>query len=185
MASYSFNQLRGIGSAMKAIGRILLSMLLLQSSVVIARDAYDEDCWLRTLSQGKVFALEIADSSLNRLTFKLCKVEDEYRLVKIEDTTTRQNENFYSKRVVERQSLILSGNQYEKIHKLYLAAMTYNALDDGQGYDGSIWCIDSQKGSTATRACFWTPAHNPKERGLSGIHNLGVHLLKFSDSSEF
>jgi len=68
---------------------------------------------------------------------------------------------------------------------LYEDALGYNVRDSAMGLDGSDWCLETRRGFTYSKACFWTPVDRAKERGISGLSTLGQELWRLAamDSS--
>lgn len=140
----------------------------------------DEDCGPWNAYEGKVFSLVVDTSFHGKVTFKLCKSKEKNTL-----SITRSDFQFDAKlekstETTVREHIQLSKQEYDEIYSLYEKALRYNTLDKISGLDGSRWCLETQRGFTYTKGCFWTPGHRPKERGLDGLYNLGVHLWEIS-----
>ncbi|HXI43592.1 MAG TPA: hypothetical protein VNH83_26655, partial [Bryobacteraceae bacterium] len=66
----------------------------------------------------------------------------------------------------------------------YERALEYNVKDDALGNDGSSWCLETTRGFTYSKACFWSPEYNTEERHLTGMLALGRalwHLAAIDD----
>jgi len=69
---------------------------------------------------------------------------------------------------------------YRKLLTLYENALDYNVKDEAEGMDGSDWCLETQRGFTYSKACFWSPGAQPEERGLTGLAKLGEELWRIA-----
>ena len=69
---------------------------------------------------------------------------------------------------------------------LYDMSLDYDVRLDVGGNDGSTWCLETQRGFTYSKACFWTPTDEPKRRKLNGLLELGRELWRIAklDSSK-
>ena len=67
---------------------------------------------------------------------------------------------------------------YDKLVALYEKALDYDAKDDSMGSDGSSWCLETQRGLTYSKACFWTPQYETAKRRLNGLLLLGEELWR-------
>jgi hypothetical protein len=67
---------------------------------------------------------------------------------------------------------------YKRIISLYERALDYDVKDNAMGFDGSGWCLETQRGFTYSKACFWTPEYETERRRLSGLLALGVELWR-------
>jgi hypothetical protein len=77
--------------------------------------------------------------------------------------------------VVERV-MELDHPTYLQVAELHAQALRYNVMDDSLGPDGSRWCLETNRGATYLKACFWTPSADPAKRGLEGLYRLGEFL---------
>jgi hypothetical protein len=136
------------------------------------QDASDNDkCGYRTVFDGTVFTLTIGRSFDPGVTFKLCqrkKPGQSFVLVAV-DASDESNAK-------SETTLPLDENSYKALIKLYEAALDYNVKDDTMGLDGSGWCLETRRGFTYSKACFWTPGYETSKRGLIGLENLGNEL---------
>jgi hypothetical protein len=148
----------------------------------------DEDCGPWNAHEGKVFSLDIGTSFHGKVTFKLCKSKEQNTLSITKTSMKFDEETEKSTETIVHEHIKISKKDYQSIYRSYEKALNYNTLDDASGLDGSSWCIESQRGFTYTKACFWTPSYKPKSRGLNGLYELGSQLWKFSGlekSNEF
>jgi len=152
---------------------ILLTFLFSGPAMAYGWD--DEDCGRKNAKEGKVFELNIGMSFHGSFGFKLCKKLDKESLVIFSKNKSNELSNEPNKKTIE-----LTKKQSEILNNKCIAALKYNTLDDSTGLDGSSWCIESQRGFTYTKACFWAPGSNTEKRGLIGLHDLGTHLWEIS-----
>jgi len=154
------------------IALLILAMTSLwSSSALAARDL----CGYRTLEAGTVFSLSIDRSFDSHVIFKICARKDPNKnfLLVIVDSKGKSKHH-------ESRQVSLSADTYAKVLALYDKALEYNVKDDGAGTDGSVWCLETQRGFTYSKACFWTPDDKPKERGISGLLVLGQELWRLA-----
>jgi len=159
--------------------RFLILLCFLISSSTLASEWNDVDCGRKNAKEGKIFELNISMSFHGSIGFKLCKKPDQHFLVltsNLKSTDKNSKSNKKTIRLSKEQTGILNGK--------HIKALKYNTLDDALGLDGSSWCIESQRGFTYTKACFWTPGHNSEKRGLVGLNELGIHLWEISGLKE-
>ena len=153
---------------------ILLSFIITNSAQAFQWD--DSDCGRKNAKEGKVFELNIGMSRTSSFSFKLCKKPDKDFLI-----LASNNKPTKSNKKTTKKTIKLTKEQTEKLVEKYINALKYNTLDDATGLDGSSWCIESQRGFTYTKACFWTPGYNSEERGIAGLNELGIYLWKISE----
>jgi hypothetical protein len=82
---------------------------------------------------------------------------------------------------VSERKILLGEGVFEKLVALYEKALEYNVKDDAWGLDGSLWCLETQRGFTYSKACFWSPDYQSEKRGLIGMVNLGEELWRFAE----
>lgn len=155
-------------------------IILLWPGWVLAIEWGDEDCGPWNAYEGKVFSLDINTSFHGDVTFKLCKSKEQNMLSVTKTKKKFEGETDNSTETIVREYIKLSKKEYQSIYRGYEKALHYNTLDEVSGLDGSSWCIESQRNFTYTKACFWTPSHEPKSRGLDGLYQLGSQLWKFA-----
>jgi len=158
---------------MKAFIALLVASWLIGSTPAHAED---DICGYRTLKTGTIFSLDIYRSFDPHVTFKVCAREDpakNFLLVAVEPKKK-------PKRRTVRQ-LPLSAATYAHVVALYEEALSYNVKDSTLGLDGSSWCLETSRGFTYSKACFWSPMDNAKERGISGLSSLGQELWRIAE----
>jgi len=160
--------------------KYIFMILVVWSGSSLAIELEDEDCGPWNRYEGKVFSLEVGTSFHGSVTFKLCKSEEQNFLSVKTRHIVLENENRGGTETIVRQYINISKDEYQKIFKHYEKALAYNTLDNVSGLDGSTWCIETQRSFTYSKACFWTPSHNPDARGLEGLYSLGNYLWQFS-----
>lgn len=160
--------------------KYLSIFILLWSISAFAIEWEDEDCGPWNAYEGKVFSLEVGTSFHGQVTFKLCKSKEQNTLSVTKSRMQYDEKSEKSTEIIVREHIKVSKKEYDEIYSRYEQALKYNALDEVSGLDGSSWCLESQRGFTYTKGCFWTPSHEPKERGLEGLYNLGVYLWSAS-----
>ena len=111
--------------------------------------------------------------SLNNtpVEFKLCERKEpsqSFVLINVESAHSR-------KRSVTRQ-LVVDETTFVNLVGLYERALEYDVKDDALGNDGSSWCLETTRGFTYSKACFWSPEYNTEERHLTGMLALGRAL---------
>ncbi len=127
-------------------------------------------CHSRTISEGTIFTFTIERSFQPALTFILCqKKETNQSYLQISSELKRDSAN---------KIVTLTDNEFMELMKFYENALTYNAKDSEFGLDGSTWCLETKRGLNYSKACFYTPSYNANDRGLSGLHQLGVELWR-------
>ena len=132
-------------------------------------------CGLRN-GGGAVFTLSIARSFHADVTFKLCRRQDAAMQSLWISAQSAKN----SKRWETRQ-ISLDEPTFAKILAFYDKALEYNVKDDALGFDGSSWCLETPRGFTYSKACFWSPPYKAEARNLNGILMLGRELWRISE----
>jgi hypothetical protein len=138
-------------------------------------------CGERTMLSGTVFTLTISRSFEPDVTFKLCNREDKSKRFLLISTYTSSRQDKWASTSVPLESLA-----YDRIAALHEKALDYDVRIDWGGNDGSEWCLETQRGFTFSKACFWTPSDEPTKRHLSGLLELGKELWRIAklDSSK-
>lgn len=156
---------------------VVACLLLLTSPAVLARAAASKHdvCGDRTHYDGTVFTLDIERSFHPRVTFKLCQRTDPKENFLLITTESRNRPRHSTDRRIS-----LDERAFARVVALYEAALSYNVKDDDSGTDGSMWCLETQRGFTYSKACFYMPSENSKARGLSGLSELGKELWHFA-----
>jgi hypothetical protein len=132
-------------------------------------------CGERTAFSGAVFTLTVSRSFEPDVTFKLCDREDKSkRFLLVSTQSSSHPDNWAS------DSVPLGPLAYEKVASLYEKALDYDVRINVGGNDGSTWCLETQRGFTYSKACFWTPSDEPKTRRLSGLLELGGELWRIA-----
>jgi hypothetical protein len=118
-----------------------------------------------------VFSLAIDRSFDPGVKFELCA-----RKAPVQNFLRLSTESkLHSDRWTARK-IILEDSEYAKLLELYEAALEYNVKDDAMGLDGSSWCLETRRGFTYSKACFWSPQYETAQRHLSGMWALGEEL---------
>ena len=154
---------------MKARLGILISCLI--CSGAIATENYGI-CGYRVAHHGTVFSLHITDAFGGGIEYKLCEREEPARNFLL---VTRYVSE--SNKADEPIKVPLNDATYQKLLTLYNDALDYNVKDETMGLDGASWCLETTRGFTYSKACFWSPESNPEERRLTGLLKLGRELL--------
>ena len=171
----------------RKVMRLLLVFFILFSPVGFSIEWNDVHCGNWNAYQGKVFSLSISTSFHGNSTFKLCKQEDEDKsnyLVTITETFERKQNSIETVKTEIVSITPLDKSQYIKINELFDLALESNLKDTETGTDGSSWCLESQRGFTYTKFCFFTPSSGHEHRGLSGLYKLGGYLWGISNLEE-
>jgi hypothetical protein len=125
------------------------------------------------MQSGTVFSLTMDRAFDPGVKFELCDRKDRSkRFLLVATQASMRTEKWVSTRVP------LDGVLYKKIIKLYESALDYDVKDDTMGFDGSGWCLETQRGFTYSKACFWTPQHETEKRRLVGLLALGEELWR-------
>lgn len=150
------------------------AIFLLLSGIPAFAHAKDDVCGFRSRTTGTVFSMSISRSmSLNNtpVEFKLCERKEpsqSFVLINVESAHSR-------KRSVTRH-LVVDETTFVNLVGLYERALEYDVKDDALGNDGSSWCLETTRGFTYSKACFWSPEYNTEERHLTGMLALGRAL---------
>ena len=128
-------------------------------------------CGRRTLRSGTVFTLSVDRSFEPTVTFKLCNREDKSRRFLLVSTQATGHKDGW-----DSKSIPLGPEAYERLARLHEQALNYDVRIDVGGNDGSMWCLETQRGFTYSKACFWTPTEEASTRRLSGLVALGREL---------
>ena len=152
----------------------LLTFIALFSvfSFVSAGEMDELGCGEPSKNKGKVFELNMSLSFHGDVEYKLCRNIDKYILL----VETSKSNN--------KEILELKSNEVEIILKKYEKALEYNTKDKEMGLDGSSWCLETKRGFTYLKACFWSPGYEPQKRGLAGLNDLGTYLFDISKLKE-
>jgi hypothetical protein len=131
----------------------------------------DDVCGEHTSRSGTVFTLSVDRSFEPDITFKLCNREDKAKRFLLVSTQSRgHNDGWDSK------SVPLDPETYQRLVGLHEQALNYDVRIDVGGNDGSTWCLETQRGFTYSKACFWTPTEDADARRLNGLVGLGREL---------
>ena len=155
-------------------------VIVLGCGSALAADSEDI-CGERTARSGTVFTLTISRSFEPDVSFKLCDREDKSkRFLLISTESSSRTDKWISK------SAPLDSVSYGRVMSLYDKSLDYDVRVDVGGNDGSTWCLETQRGFTYSKACFWTPTDEPKRRKLNGLLELGRELWRIAklDSSK-
>ena len=135
----------------------------------------EDTCGQGRQSRETVFSLTISRSFDPEVTFKLCdRIDRSKRFLLVASETARHSEKWATK------SIPVDPRQYDKIVALYEKALEYDVKDDAMGLDGSSWCLETRRGFTYSKACFWTPHFEPTRRRLDGLLELGNELWRLA-----
>ena len=162
--------------AAKVVSGMKLLFLMTLALVQMANASAAEECGYPSFRGGTVFTLGISRSFEPDVRFQLCKrvpVENSFMLVATDRT---HDEIFGSIRAIP-----LTEKSFNLIYGLYDKSLGFDLRDDTSGFDGSLWCLETKRGSTSSKSCFWTPEHEPEKRKLVGLWNLGVELWRIAD----
>jgi hypothetical protein len=160
---------------MKLRGIACILFLALHFASARAATKQHDICGYRTMSDGTIFTLDIARSFDPHVTFKLCERKDPKENFLLITTASKGR----GKHSTDRR-IILDESSYARMVSLYDAALNYNVKDNNMGTDGSMWCLETTRGFTYSKACFYMPDDYPKNRGLSGLATLGEELWRFA-----
>lgn len=135
----------------------------------------DDECGYRTRYDGTVFALSIGRSFDPGAEFMLCarrEPKDSFLLVYVYIGDEKDNRS--------ERKIVLNETTYGLLVALYEDALTYDVKDATLGLDGSTWCLETRRGFTYSKACFWSPEYEARKRGLIALHKLGAKLWKLA-----
>jgi hypothetical protein len=164
------------------VGRRVAICLFMLGAIPVLAHAKDDVCGFRSRDAGTVFSMSISRSmSLNNfpVEFKLCERKEpsqSFVLINIESAHARKR-SVTRRLVIDETTFVSLVGQYER-------ALEYNVKDDALGNDGSSWCLETTRGFTYSKACFWSPEYNTEERHLTGMLALGRalwHLAAIDD----
>ena len=161
--------------------RSLFALVMLLGCRSTFADGPEDICGERWALGGTVFTLTISRSFEPDVIFKLCEREDKSkRFLLISTYSSSRPDKWASK------SVPLASPAYDRVASLYEKALDYDVRINWGGNDGSEWCLETQRGATYSKACFWTPTDEPKRRHLSGLVELGKELWRIAkwDSSK-
>lgn len=151
---------------------LVISILL--GGIPLFAHAKDEVCGMRTMRAGTVFSMSIARSRIREdsyVEFKLCERSEPSPSFLLIRTGTER-----SKKHSETRQLRIDETTYLDLVAMYERALDYDVKDDALGNDGSSWCLETTRGFTYSKACFWSPEYNTSERHLTGMLALGREL---------
>jgi len=154
---------------------ILISLSVLCSSATAAEKYKYGICHLRTAHHGTVFSLHIQRAFHVGIEFKLCEREEPGQnfLLVTRDPDEKNKDD-------ERIKVSLNDATSQQLLTLYENALDYNVKYMAGGHDGSSWCLETTRGFTYSKACFWSPGSNPEERRLTGLLKLGQELWRIA-----
>lgn len=154
---------------------ILYSLIFVsQTGFSSVNEEIEGACGYRTQYDGTVFTLTISRSFHPWVEFKLCErknPEENFILV-----STKSKEGMITHRKIPTEL-----DTYESLYELYFEALDYNVRDAIMGLDGSMWCLETRRGFTYSKACFWSPEYDDEKRGLVGLVKLGKKLWECTD----
>jgi hypothetical protein len=141
----------------------------------------DDVCGEHLARSGAVFTLSVDLSFEPSVTFKLCNREDKSNRFLLVSTQSRSHTDGW-----DSKSIPLGPGAYERLASLHEQSLNYDVRIDVGGNDGSMWCLETQRGFTYSKACFWTPTEEASARRLDGLVALGRELWKLAklDSSQ-
>jgi hypothetical protein len=158
-----------------SVMRSLFPLVLLFVTPCAFADSKDI-CGHRWMRGGTVFSLDIERSFDPGVKFELCDREDYSKRFVLISTQSR----LHSTKWVSR-SVVVDTAHYDKLVALYEKALDYNVKDDSMGSDGSSWCLETRRGFTYSKACFWTPQYETGKRRLNGLLSLGEELWRLAE----
>jgi hypothetical protein len=141
----------------------------------------DDICGERTSRSGTVFTLSVDRSFEAAVTFKLCNREDKSSRFLLVSTQSKGHKDGW-----DSKSVPLGPEAYGRLVGLHEQALKFDVRIDVGGNDGSMWCLETQRGFTYSKACFWTPTEEASARRLNGLVELGRELWDLAklDSSQ-
>ena len=158
------------------------AICLLMLGTPVFAHAKEDVCGFRSRTAGTVFSMSISRSmSLNNtpVEFKLCERKEPSQSFVLTNVKSAHSQ----KRSVTRR-LVIDETTFVSLVGLYERALEYNVKDEALGNDGSSWCLETTRGFTYSKACFWSPEYNTDERHLTGMLALGRalwHLAEIDD----
>ena len=135
----------------------------------------DDVCGEHTARSGAVFTLSVDRSFEPIITFKLCNREDKSKRFLLVSTQSRSQKDGW-----DSKSIPLAPETYGRLAQLHEESLNYDVRIDVGGNDGSMWCLETQRGFTYSKACFWTPTEDASARRLDGLVDLGRELWKLA-----
>lgn len=141
----------------------------------------EDVCGERTARSGTVFTLTVDRAFEPSVIFKLCDREDKSKRFLLASRQSTGHEGGWDTKIVP-----LNPQAYERLVALHERSLDYDVTMNVGGNDGSTWCLETQRGFTYSKACFWTPTEESSERRLVGLVELGKELWKLAkwDSSQ-
>jgi hypothetical protein len=122
---------------------------------------------------GTVFTLTISRSFAMPVEFRLCEREDHSkRFLLTSKMTSWKTRNWV------HEEIPLTAWMYARLQSLYDSALDYDVKFEMAGLDGSAWCLETERAFTYSKACFWSPSLQTKQRRLSGLWALGEELWR-------
>lgn len=163
-----------------ATSRLLLASVMLLG-LASAQAGAEDVCGESTARSGTVFTLSVERSFKPTVTFKLCNREDKSKRFLLVSTESRDHKDGWDTR-----SIPLGPQAYARVASLYEQSLDYDVRINVGGNDGSMWCLETQRGFTYSKACFWTPTEESRDRRLTGLVELGRELWELAklDSSQ-
>jgi hypothetical protein len=155
---------------------ILISLCLFCSRAIAAEK--HDFCGYKTV-YGTVFSLSISSAFGGGMEFNLCARRDPGASYITVTRYAAENDKHG-----EPLKVSLNDSRYQKLLTLYEDALDYNVKDNVMGLDGSIWCLETARGSTYSKACFWSPEVDSEKRQLAGLAKLGRELLSIAGWKE-
>jgi hypothetical protein len=173
------HMLYGHGKRFARVFSLILLSACASASLADGKPRESDPCGRRTRYDGTVFTLTISRSfHLGATTIKLCArqdAEENFLLVRTHPFPVERNH------VWKDRQIKLDSGLYERIVQLYEKALDYNVKDDTIGFDGSSWCLETRRGFTYSKACFWSPDNEPQQRGIVGLYQLGKELWSIAE----
>jgi hypothetical protein len=141
----------------------------------------DDVCGEHTSRSGTVFTLSVDRSFEPSVSFKLCNREDKSKRFLLVSAQSRGHKDGW-----DSKSIPLGPEAYERLARLHEQSLNYDVRIGMGGNDGSLWCLETQRGFTYSKACFWTPTEEASARRLNGLIELGKALWELAklDSSQ-
>jgi hypothetical protein len=131
-------------------------------------------CGIRSMRAGTVFSLSIDRSRVlqnSSVQFKLCQRTAPSQSFLLIHANTEQ-----PKRHSEMRQLQVDESTYLNLVEMYEKALDYDVKNDAMGFDGSSWYLETTRGFTYSKACFWSPEYETENRRLTGVLALGREL---------
>jgi hypothetical protein len=155
---------------------VLVMFLALVAWLPRSASADADECGLRTHLTGTVFTLSINRSFDPGVKFEVCaRKAPEPNFLRVVAESKLHSDAWTDR------TITLDDSEYAKLLTLYEAALEYNVKDDAIGLDGSSWCLETTRGFTYSKACFWSPQYKTLPRRLSGMWALGEELWRLAE----